>query len=450
MSEAVGKKGLGAIVRVIEVYFVLVMATILGYALLKPASGFEYDITLLRVVITMAAAARSVWLIEKRSDATRRYVVVSMCAVIVVSVLDMVFGGEYERISQVVTMPVLIAGGVLYFGGSVFIVGYFAFSQHAKELFVMPDDADEHAGAKGSTGAERVAGAAKVAEAASALGTEIAAGAASVASAASATSAATAASAMGVASAASAAGAAGAAGTAVVKSAASSASATKVARARQFGVRHSPVQPTSDTQEDIYEKPFTWPWFRNLGLYYCAFSIMGHWAEIGFCWLIVLGVVMGDYDFTHAQLWDWWLCPYPAEGIAVVLIALLLFPFKEWVLKKTGGRVWLTLIISFLVNMLVCARIDFTTGITANANFELWDYRDLPFNFMGQIVLQNTLVYSVAATFIVWVVYPLMAKWLHRMKPRYANGLFIGFVAFYLFLEVLYYVHLGPTGFVFG
>ena len=354
MSETSKQKKIafGPIIRIIEIYFVLVMATILGYALMMPAGSFAYDITLLRIIVVMAAAARSVWLIERRSESTRRYVVISMIVVIVISVLDMIFGGEYERIAAVVTMPVLVMGGILYFGGSIFIVCYFAFSEHAKKVFVEPDNRS--------------------------------------------------------------------------------------------------AQPTSDADENIYEKPFTWPWFRNLVLYYCVFSIMGHWAEIGFCWLIVLGVVMGDYDFSHAQLWDWWLCPYPAEGIAVVLIALLLFPFKEWVLKKTGGRVWLTLIISFVVNMIVCASIDFTTGITANANYELWDYRDLPFNFMGQIVLQNTLVYSVAATFIVWVVYPLMAKWLHRMKPRYANGLFIGFVAFYLFLEVLYYVHLGPTGFVFG
>lgn len=343
---------LGPIVRVIEIYFVLAMLTVLGWALLMPAASFEYDITLIRIMALMTAAARSVWLIEKRSDATRPFIIVSMAAVIVLSVLDMIFGGEYERIASVVSWPVLIAGGISYFGGSLFIIGYFALSPHAKQVFVVPSEVT--------------------------------------------------------------------------------------------------AKPTSDADEDIYEKPFTWPWFRNLVLYYCVFSIVGHWAEIGFCWLIVLGVVMGDYDFTHAQLWDWWLCPYPAEGIAVVLVALLLFPFKEWVLKKTGGRVWLALIISFLVNMLVCASIDFTTGITANANYELWDYRDLPFNFMGQIVLQNTLVYSIAATFIVWVVYPLMAKWLHRMPPRYANGLFVGFVAFYIFLEVMYYVHIGPNGLVFG
>ncbi len=342
----------GPIIRTIEAYFAAVVLTVLGYALLMPAGDFRYDITLLRILVVMTAAARSLWLIERRADTARPFIVVSMVVVVVLSVLDMVFGGEYERIAQVVSMPVLVVGGVLYFGGSLFIIGYFAFSQRAKELFVEPLD----------------------------------------------------------------------------KSA----------------------QPTNDPDEDIYPKPLTWPWFRNLAIYYCSFSIFGHWAEIGFCWLIVLGVVMGDYDFSHAQLWDWWLCPYPAEGLAVVLIVVLLFPIKEWLLKKFGGRMVPTLVASFLVTMFVCASIDFTTGITANANYELWDYRGLPFNFMGQVLLQNTLVYSAAATFILWVVYPLMAKALHRAPQSVVNGAFFGLVGFYAFLEVLYYVHIGPTGLVFG
>lgn len=343
---------LGPFVRTIEVYFILVMATVLGWALLMPAGDFSYDITLLRVLVLMTTAAGSVWLIERRAKSARPFIVGAMLVVVVVSVLDIIFGGEYERIAELVSWPVLVAGGILYFGGTTAIIAYFAFSPHAKEVFTH-DVADK-------------------------------------------------------------------------------------------------ARPVESADETIYEKPFTWPWVRNLIIYYCVFSIIGHWAEIGFCWLIVLGVVMGDYDFSHVQLWDWWLCPYPAEGLAVVLIALLLFPFKEWLLKKTDGRVLLALLISFLVNMVVCAGIDFTTGITANANYQLWDYRDLPFNFMGQIVLQNTLVYSVVATFIVWVVYPLMAKWLYETPQHYVNGLFIGFVAFYVFLEILYYVHIGPEGLVLG
>ena len=100
---------LGPIVRVIEIYFVLAMLTVLGWALLMPAASFEYDITLIRIMALMTAAARSVWLIEKRSDATRPFIIVSMATVIVLSVLDMIFGGEYERIASVVSWPVLIA-----------------------------------------------------------------------------------------------------------------------------------------------------------------------------------------------------------------------------------------------------------------------------------------------------------------------------------------------------
>ncbi len=346
------KPKFGPIIRIIEVYFVLVMFAVLGYALVSKPEDFVYDISMLRVIVVMSTAARSLWLIEKRADTTRLFVMASMSSVIVLSILDVIFGGEFEKISAVLSLPVVVLGGILYFGGSFFILFYFAFSPRVREIFVVPLDRSH--------------------------------------------------------------------------------------------------QPTAESGEDIYEKPFTWPWFRNLVIYYCAFSIFGHWAEIGFCWLIVLGVVMGDYDFSHAQLWDWWLCPYPAEGIAVVLIAVLLSPIKEWLLKKFNGKVLPALILSFLINMFVCASIDFLTGITANANYELWDYSNLPFNFMGQIVLQNTLVYSAAATFIVWVIYPLMAKALHRAPSRVVNGLFFGLVAFYLFLELLYYVNFSPAGMVFG
>ena len=343
---------LGPFVRLVEIYFGAVVLTVLGWALLTPAGEFKYDITLLRILVVMTSAARSLWLIEKRASQTRPFVVVSMLVVVVLSVLDMVFGGEYDRIAAAVSWPVLILGGIFYFGGSLAIIVYFAFSPRAKEVFVEPLE---------KTGT-----------------------------------------------------------------------------------------PTRDSDEDIYPRRFTWPWFRNLAIYYCSFSVFGHWAEIGFCWLIVLGVVMGDYDFSHAQLWDWWLCPYPAEGLAVVLIVVLLHPFKEWLSKKFGGRTAPTLVVSFLVNMFVCAAIDFTTGITANADYQLWDYRDLPFNFMGQVLLQNTLAYTAAATFIVWVVYPLMAKALHRAPQSIVNGLFFGLVGFYAFLEVLYYVHVGPDGLIFG
>ncbi|MCH3942163.1 MAG: putative ABC transporter permease [Atopobiaceae bacterium] len=193
-----------------------------------------------------------------------------------------------------------------------------------------------------------------------------------------------------------------------------------------------------------------WPWWRNLLIHFCAFSILGHWAEMLFCQLIRLGIVAGSYDLSNYMLWNEWLYPFPAEGIAVVLIVVLLHPLAEWLLDRCGGRRVPAIALSFLANALVCTSIDFTTGITANADHHLWDYSDLPFNFMGQICLQNSMVYSVAATVFVWAVYPAMERLVHRPPDEVMDVAFAGFVTFWIFLYLLYYVTITPTGIVIG
>ena len=193
-----------------------------------------------------------------------------------------------------------------------------------------------------------------------------------------------------------------------------------------------------------------WPFWRDLAIYFVAFSFLGHWAEMLFCQLIAAGVFMGDYDLSNAMLWEQWLYPFSAEGIAIALVVVILHPFKEWLMKRTGGRVAIALPLSFVLIALSCTAIDFTTGITANADYHLWDYRNMPFNFMGQICLQNSLVYSVAATLIVWYVYPLMDKGMSRLPRWFADMLFWVLVSAYGFLALLHFMYLSPTGWVFG
>ncbi len=199
-----------------------------------------------------------------------------------------------------------------------------------------------------------------------------------------------------------------------------------------------------------FERPLSWHWWRNLGIYYAASSLIGHWGEICFCWLIVLGVFQGSYDFSHDQLWSWWLYPYPAEGIAAVLCVVVLYPLKQWLARRFGGRILPTLVVSFLATMAVCATIDFCAGILFNADYHLWDYRALPFNFMGQIVLQNTLVYSVIATFVVWVLYPWVAGLLKKANQTAVDAFFFAFMGAYVVLMPLYFLTVTPSGIVIG
>ena len=191
---------------------------------------------------------------------------------------------------------------------------------------------------------------------------------------------------------------------------------------------------------DFWPRPMTWAWWRQLGFYYMGFSLVGHWAEIGFCLLIVAGVVMGDYDFSNRMLWEWVLYPYPAEAVAGVLVIVLLDPLKRWLLRRFDGRVLPALVVSFLVTGIVCTAIDFGAGMLWNANYELWDYRLLPFNFMGQICLQNSIVYTVAATLILWLVHPALTRSMRSVSSSALDAVFIGMASVYVFLSLLYLV----------
>ena len=202
----------------------------------------------------------------------------------------------------------------------------------------------------------------------------------------------------------------------------------------------APEGPGNSWDVPLRQRVRTWQFWRDLVIYFIVFSFLGHWAEILFCRLILAGVFMGGYDPTNAMLWDQWLFPFSAEGTALAMVVLLLHPLKQHLQRRFDGRVLPALACSFLANAAVCTSIDFITGITCNLDYQLWDYRDMPFNFMGQVCLQNSMVYSIAATLIVWVVYPLMDRGLRRMPRSVTDGLFFGLVGFYAFEAALHFI----------
>jgi len=188
-----------------------------------------------------------------------------------------------------------------------------------------------------------------------------------------------------------------------------------------------------------------YPQARKLGLYFMSFSMVGHWVEMLFCTGIKYGIFKGGYDRNNHMLWDQWLFPFPAEGTAAVLADLVLKPAKEAIVGAVSRSVlplWLhmptALAASFLVNQLVCTSIDFATGMAANRNYELWDYRDMRFHFMGQVCLQNSLFYSIAATWGVWWLLPTLEKLMESAGDTVLDGILVGMGSVFIFLELLY------------
>lgn len=198
-------------------------------------------------------------------------------------------------------------------------------------------------------------------------------------------------------------------------------------------------------EEDIsLFQPKSWPFWRNLIIYFCVFSVVGHWLEAGYCTFIRLGILPGTYD-PNSQIWHDWLYPFMVYGVGAVACVLLLFPVKNFFQKHLRGRV-APLAASFVVNALVCTSIELIMGLMLNqplpdGTMPLWDYRDMFCNFMGQICLQNAVAFGIAATLMTWIVYPGLESILAKIPRDAANALFVAVVIGFVVLLSLYYVN---------
>ena len=331
-------------IRLCQAYFVLAMLVALVFGFICAPSQFDYDISMIRVLLLMAGGSVTLWLISQRANSARAVGSLTALICALLSALDHAAFGAYETLAGYVGQTATTGLMIVEYIGAIAVAIYLTFSPQAKRVLCKPPDMEP--GSPDHHGWDKPLG------------------------------------------------------------------------------------------ERIRKLEF----WRDLLIYFVVFSLLGHWAEMLFCQLIRAGVFMGGYDPSNAMLWDQWLFPFTAEGAALVAIVFILQPAAQWLLKKTGNRILPALLLSFLLNMLICTGIDFTTGMVANQDYQLWDYRDMPFNFMGQVCLQNSLVYSIAATLIVWVVYPFMDSVLHRAPRGVTNAIAAGLIGMYLFLAMLYFV----------
>ena len=204
---------------------------------------------------------------------------------------------------------------------------------------------------------------------------------------------------------------------------------------RPFQDNYTKVERSTEVS---YYRPTTWAFWRNLIIYFCVFSVVGHWMEAGYCLLIKYGILPGIYD-PNSQIWSDWLYPFPVYGFGVVACVLILYPIKLFLQKHIHVPV-VPLILSFIINGSVCCLIELIMGLMTNMDYQLWDYRDMFGNFMGQICLQNGLAFGAVATLMTWVLYPCL-EFLIRMVPRSTmTVIFIIIVVFYAMLWTFYLV----------
>lgn len=210
------------------------------------------------------------------------------------------------------------------------------------------------------------------------------------------------------------------------------------------------VEKRLDAAKESFYNPRTWAFWRSLIMYFCLFSIVGHWMEAAFCLLIKYGIVPGIYD-PNSQIWSDWLYPFPVYGFGTVACALILYPIKNWLQRRIHSG-WGPVIVSFIVNTLVCSAIELALGLLqnqpVNGVYPLWDYSNMFCNFMGQICLQNSLAFGAVATLMTWIVYPGLEKLMGKLPNNVANVVFIVVIAFFAIVFSLYCVNVVVPDFI--
>ena len=178
--------------------------------------------------------------------------------------------------------------------------------------------------------------------------------------------------------------------------------------------------------------PESFAFWRNLAVYFCAFSVIGHWMEIAYCsFMNLFGIVDAD-----SLVWDDPFYPFLVYGVGVVVCALLLVPLKQRLV--TRRRTLLGAGAQFyLVTTVVCLVMELGMGFMLNrpdaaGEFPLWDNSQLPLNVLGQAWLVNDLALGAVAMLYTWTIYPLCEKALAKLPTRAMNALaaavVVGFV----------------------
>jgi uncharacterized membrane protein len=199
------------------------------------------------------------------------------------------------------------------------------------------------------------------------------------------------------------------------------------------------VEPLSlaATHDTAIPKPNELRFWRDLVMFYCIFSVVGHWMEAAFGVAILNGLVPGDVNPADTSLWRDWLYPFPTEGMGFAMCVLILYPIKNWLQAHVHVPV-LPIVLSFVINGIVCSLVELVFGLATNPTLQLWDYTPLPFNFMGQICLQNGALFGVVSTIITWVIYPFIARWIDRIPKDAMNIIAVVIYVFYAMLQFLY------------
>lgn len=161
--------------------------------------------------------------------------------------------------------------------------------------------------------------------------------------------------------------------------------------------------------------------WRNMAVYFCVFSVVGHWLEIPYCLFMDQFGIVDEDTLVFADPFY----PFLVYGIGALVCTLLLVPLKTYLVERFSSlpRAGIAF---FVITVLVCMIMELGMGLLLNqpnaaGEYPLWDNSQLPLNIFGQAWLVNDLVLGVVAMLYTWLFYPLLQRGMAKLPFRVAN-----------------------------
>ncbi|MDO4841955.1 MAG: putative ABC transporter permease [Phoenicibacter congonensis] len=163
----------------------------------------------------------------------------------------------------------------------------------------------------------------------------------------------------------------------------------------------------------------SWRFWCHMVIYFCIFSVVGHWCEWIYC-------SFNDYFFgivdPNSGVWSDINYPFFVYGIGVVIASIVLVPYQKMLLhwRQSGVKAGAHF---FIVSVFVAMAAELTQGFIQNRPNEfgvypLWDNSRLPGNILGQAWIVNDIMIAGLLSVFVWFIYPIGEKLINKLSDQ--------------------------------
>lgn len=122
-------------------------------------------------------------------------------------------------------------------------------------------------------------------------------------------------------------------------------------------------------------------------------------------------------------------------GLGVVGVILFAVPFIE--------KYKPSVVASYILNVLVTAIAEYISAVALVLAFgrnNYWNYSEMPFNIQGYVCLETSMLFGIAATLFVYLVYPACERWLKFQDRKQLITTTLVSVIFYTVCRVMLFM----------